>query len=189
MQRRLARGGGAYAVGDMLGIKFRGGADLRGMQTLLGKDSAGAAGALLGRAGISGDFNYEEVQKLGDIMAGKGEHADKGKRMTALQELQAGTGELGEKMQSGLRKKQAKETEEQQRQKDPLMDKMEQHLEEIKTSLLSGKVATALDDIKGNTGQTSKNTESLGSNPENSGGGGTPQPGSDYDANGKFIRK
>lgn len=135
MERRLAKGGGAYAVGGMLGVKFKGGADLKGVQTLLGKDSAAAAGVLLQRAGIEKDFSDEERAQLGEIMAGTGMYADKGKRQTALQSLQAGTDPLGRKLQEGVHKVQAKQSEDDQRQKDPLLSKVEEHLNELRRQL------------------------------------------------------
>jgi hypothetical protein len=167
----LKRGGGVQALGSALGVGFKSKAELTGLQSLAKKDSGAAVGQLLTKAGIGADaFDSDEQAQLAAML--------KSGDVNQLSNLAAGRGELGRKLQTVQAEAAHKQSEEQDRAKNPLMDAMEKHLSEIKDSLTGqGEVAGKLGDIATHTKTTSDNTAKPAPASEDSGNPPTAQPG------------
>jgi len=159
--RGMSRGRGAGGVlGGLLGVRFD-----RQNAELLRRISSGNVGAnqiseLLERAGMGGQGADQDklVSELTRISNLKG-----GEQVKALAELKMGKGDVGEI----LDKKRKEQKEREDRDKNPVLDKIEGHLEKIATTH-----GRSLDLIATNTGLTATNTDK-----ENGGGAGQPGQG------------
>lgn len=167
IERQLRRGGGVGAAASALGVHLSG-ADLKGLQNLAGHDQMAAAGQLLSRAGLKGDvLTDEERAQLG--------HAIGSKDVNALANIAAGKGEIGRKLQGAISEEQKKKTEADQRQQNPLMDKMEKHLDALEKALSQdGPVGQAIIDTSKASKATAANTRS--DKDQEKGSNGSSQP-------------
>ena len=169
IQGALQQGGGVYALGRALGVGFKSNRELQGLQKLAGTDPNAAVSQILAKVGVdSGKLSTEEQKELSDAL--------RNKDVAALSSIMSGQGETGRHVQ-GLAAAAAKEKQEQAaRDQNPLMDKMEKHLEELKAALVpDGPVGSAM--VKTGAATRLLASKAEASDPEKT-TSTSPQPGS-----------
>jgi hypothetical protein len=165
VQRQINRGGEAYALGSVLGVKFKSKKQLQGLRDRAASgDTVGTAQELLNMSGLSSEerarFSDDEMKELGGMLNTK---TDKGKRIQDLGFLATGTSGIGRKLQEVQTEHEKKKSEAQDREKNPLMDKIENHLDDIQATLNAhlGEIATNTKTTAGNTATKQPDVEKV----------------------------
>lgn len=161
---QMRRGGVAGAALQTLGLKVDRG-NLGMLKGLSGDKLSAALGDLIGQTGISAGENDPLQKELLAAMSSK----DKNEQARLLSGIQRGTSEGGRELQEN----QKKQNEQQDRDKNPLLDSIDSTLKEILER--STRTAQGTEKIVGATSELNSKTPS--STDPVSGTASTPQPG------------